>query len=158
VPVVLSNATNLYFDMAYNDSKKERGHSWAAFTDERRSFSLLPYDVYKSVRWDDHRKMRDISSLSDGKMELLPKGKPFIIGLQGQLWAETIRSFDHVTYYLFPKALGLFERGWNASPEWENTIASDDPLFTEDFDSFFSTIVHNEYPYYDSLGISYHKN
>ena len=158
VPVVLSNATNLYFDMAYNDSKKERGHSWAAFTDERRSFSLLPYDVYKSVRWDDHRKMRDISSLSEGKMELLPKGKPFIIGLQGQLWAETIRSFDHVTYYLFPKALGLFERGWNASPEWENTIASDDPLFTEDFDSFFSTIVHNEYPYYDSLGISYHKN
>ena len=158
VPVVLSNATNLYFDMAYNDSKKERGHSWSAFTDERRSFSLLPYDVYKSVRWDDHRKMRDISGLSDGKMELLPKGKPFIIGLQGQLWAETIRSFEHVTYYLFPKALGLFERGWNADPVWENTITSDDPLFTEDFDRFFSTIVHNEYPYYDSLGISYHVN
>jgi len=158
VGVVLSNAANFYFDLAYNDSKLERGHSWAGFSDERRSFSLLPYDIYKSVRWDDHRVMRDISSLSDGKLALTPEGEPFILGVQGQLWTETIRSFDHVTYYLFPKSLGLFERGWNAHPVWEGTLAADDPLFMDDFNRFFSTIVDNEYPYYDSLGISYHVN
>ena len=158
VGVVLSNATNCYFDMAYNDSKKERGHSWAAFTDERRSFSLLPYDLYKSVRWDDHRVIRDISKASDGKTTLLPEGEKYLLGVQGQLWAETLRSFDHVTYYLFPKALGLFERGWNAHPEWEGTTVADDPLFMKDFNRFFSTVTANEYAYYESLGISYHVN
>ena len=30
------------------------------------------------------------------------QGRPFILGVQGQLWAETLRNFGHVTYYLFP--------------------------------------------------------
>lgn len=156
--VVLSNASNNYFDMAYNDSKLERGHDWAAFTDERRSFSFLPYNVYRTVRWDDHRKMRDISRDGEGKTPLLPQGRPNVIGVEGHLWAETLRSFDHVTYYLFPKALGLYERGWNATPVWEGTTVADDPLFMDDFDAFFSIITDHEYPYYDNLGISYHRN
>ena len=63
-----------------------------------------------------------------------------------------------MTYYIFPKALGLFERGWNASPAWEGTTVSDDPAFTEDFDRFFSIITDHEYPYYESLGIAYHRH
>ena len=158
VPVVLSNAPNFYFDLAYNDSKLERGHSWSGFVDERRCFSFLPYDIYRSVRWDDHRKIRDISHDGEGKPVLTPAGKPFIIGVQGQLWTETIRSFDHVTYYLFPKAAGLVERGWNAEPSWETATVADDPAFLEDFDRFFSIVVDHEYPYYDSMGISWHRN
>ena len=158
VNVVLSNASNNYFDFAYNDSKDERGHSWGGFVDERRSFSFLPYDVYRSVRWDDHGRLRDISRDGEGKTVLLPEGRPYILGVQGQLWAETLRSFDHVTYYLFPKACGLFERGWNASPAWEETTVADDPAFVEDFDRFFSIVADHEWPYYDSLGISWHRN
>ena len=158
INVVLSNASNNYFDMAYNDDKEERGHSWAGYIDERRAFSFLPYDCYRSVRWDDQRQIADIAGASAGKTALLPEGVPHIIGVQGQLWAETIRSFDHVTYYIFPKGVGLFERGWNARPVWEATTVSDDPLFMDDFDRFFSIVTDHEYPYYESLGISYHRN
>lgn len=158
INVVLSNSSNNYFDLAYNDSKLERGHSWAGFVDERRSFSFLPFNMYRSVRWDDHRRIRDISRDGEGKTSLLPEGRPHIIGVQGQLWSETIRSFDHVTYYLFPKSCGLFERGWNSSPSWETSTAADDPAFVGDFDAFFSIIVQHEYPYYSSEGISYHRN
>ncbi|MBQ9192362.1 MAG: family 20 glycosylhydrolase [Bacteroidales bacterium] len=158
VPVVLSNAPNYYFDFAYNDSKLERGHSWGGLVDERRCFSFLPYDVYRSVRWDDHRKIRDISRDGEGKTALTPEGRPYILGVQGQLWSETIRSFDHVTYYLFPKSVGLAERGWNAEPAWSGTTVADDPAFLEDFDRFFSIVVDHEYPYYKGLGISWHRN
>lgn len=156
IPVVISSAPNAYFDLAYNDSKLERGHNWAGFVDERRSFSLLPFDMYHSVRWDDHGKIKDISKAADGKTAL--EARENIIGVQGQLWTETIRNFDHVTYYLFPKALGLLERGWNASPSWEGTTKADDPAFMADFDKFYSTVQKYEFPYYDALGISYHKN
>lgn len=157
VNVVLSNMTNAYMDFAYTPDKKERGHSWGGFVDERRSFSLLPYDIYRSVRWDDNARMIDISGISDGKTELeVPQN---IVGIQGQLWSETIRCFDHVTYYFFPKAVGLFERGWNASPVWQGTTRSDDPLFVSDFNRFYSIIVDREMPYYESLGINYrHRN
>ena len=158
IPVVLSNSSNAYFDLAYNWSKTERGHSWAGFCDERRSFSLLPFDYYKSVRWDDKGQPKDLSAVSEGKPALTPEGKPFILGVQGQLWSETLRSFDHVTYYLFPKALGLFERGWNAAPAWAETTAPDDPAFVEDFDRFFTIVAEREYPYYDSMGISWHRH
>ena len=158
IPVVLSNSSNAYFDLAYNWSKTERGHSWAGFIDERRSFSFLPYDLYKSVRWDDKGRPTDLAAASEGKPALTPGGKPFIIGVQGQLWSETLRCFDHVTYYLFPKALGLFERGWNASPAWAGTTRPDDPAFVADFDRFFTTVVEHEYPYYENLGISWHRH
>ena len=158
IPVVLSNSSNAYFDLAYNWSKTERGHSWAGFIDERRSFSFLPYDLYKSVRWDDKGRPTDLTAASDGKPALTPEGKPFILGVQGQLWSETLRNFDHVTYYLFPKAVGLFERGWNASPAWAETTDPDDPAFVQDFDQFFSIVAQYEYPYYENLGISWHKH
>ena len=158
IPVVLSNSSNAYFDLAYNPSKTERGHSWAGFIDERRSFSFLPYDLYKSVRWDDKARPTDLATAGEGKPALTPAGKPFILGVQGQLWSETLRNFDHVTYYLFPKAVGLFERGWNASPDWAATTRPDDPAFVADFDRFFTTVVEREYPYYESLGISWHRH
>ena len=155
VPVVLSNVANTYMDLAYTPDKTERGHDWGGFVDERRSFSLLPYDVFRSVRWDDSGNMCDIANLSDGKSPL--KAKENILGVQAQLWSETIRNFDYVTYYVFPKACGVFERGWNARPSWENTRVSDDPAFQEALDRYYSTIVEREMPYYESEGIAYRK-
>ena len=153
VPAVLSNMTNTYVDFAYTPDKLERGLSWGGFVDERRSFSLLPYDIYRSVRWDDRGRMRDISSLPEGKVEL--KAKENIVGVQAQLWTETVRSFDHVTYYVFPKVCGVFERAWNASPVWEGTVKADDPAFMSSLDTYYSTVVSHEMPYYESMQINY---
>ena len=63
--------------------------------------------------------MREIASLPEGRTPL--HAKENIIGVSAQLWTETIRCFDHVTYSVFPKVCGVFERGWNASPAWEGT-------------------------------------
>ena len=156
LPVVISSAPNAYLDFAYNDSKLERGHNWGGFVDERRTFSLLPYSMYRSVRWDDHGALLDISQAPVGKTPLVAREN--IVGVQGQLWSETIRSFDHVTYYIFPKALGLFERGWNASPAWEGTETADDPAFVADFNAFYSIIHDKELPFYRQKGIAYHTN
>jgi len=158
IPVVISSAPNCYMDFAYNYGKTERGHSWGGFVDERRSFSLQPFDMYRSVRWDDYGAPVDLTHAGEGKPALQPAARPQILGVEGHLWAETLRSFDHVTYYFFPKSLGLFERGWNANPAWAGTTAPDDPAFTADFDQFFSIITDHEYPYYDELGISYHRH
>ena len=153
VPVILSNMTNTYVDFAYTPDKTERGLSWGGFVDERRSFSLLPYDIYRSVRWDDKGRIRNISDLPEGKTPL--KAKENIAGVQAQLWTETVRNFDHVTSYVFPKVCGVFERAWNATPAWEGTVKADDPVFMEELDRYYSTVVSHEMPYYEAEGIAY---
>ena len=153
VPVILSNMTNTYMDFAYNPDKTERGLSWGGFVDERRSFCLLPYDIYRSVRWDDKGRIRNIADLPEGKTEL--EKKENIVGVQAQLWTETVRSFDHVTSYIFPKVCGVFERAWNASPAWEGTTSADDPVFMAELDKYYSTVVEHEMPYYEEQGVAY---
>ena len=61
----------------------------------------------------------EISSAGKGKTTLTASGRKQIKGVQAQLFAETIRGFQWVEYYMFPKVMGLVERGWNAHPDWE---------------------------------------
>lgn len=155
--VVLSNESNAYLDMAYSPAKNERGHTWAGIVDERTSFSILPYAIYKSVRFNDNGTPKDLTEAGKGLEGITAEGRKHIRGIQGQLWTETIRNFGHVGYYVFPKSVGLYERGWNASPVWESSTAGDDAAFTEDFNRFYTIIVEREVPYYESVGIGFRK-
>lgn len=166
INVILSNVANTYADLAYNSSKLERGHQWGGYVDERRSFSLLPFDLYKSIRFDDYGNACDLSGLdmvnpkyTDGKIVYKEKLNNIscLRGVQAQLWTETVRSFDHVTSYCFPKILGVFERGWNANPSWAESEEAADPAFLSDFDRFYSIIVLREQKYYESNAIAAHR-
>lgn len=153
VPAVLSNVTHTYADLAYNYGKGERGLSWGGFIDERRSFSLLPFNIYKSTRWKDNGEMANISLAGEGREQL--DCPDMLLGVQIQLWSETIRCFDDVTTYIFPKMYGAIERGWNASPSWGETTRSDSEGFLSDFDVFCSIIDNIEIPYLDSVGMAH---
>ncbi|MDR1610721.1 MAG: carbohydate-binding domain-containing protein, partial [Candidatus Symbiothrix sp.] len=119
-PVILCNVTNLYMDMSYNRHQSEPGLHWGGFVNEYNSFDILPYDIYKSVRNGLNGEPLDINAVSKGKVPLDKGASVQIKGLQGQLWAETIRSFEQVEYNYFPKLFGLIERAWNIQPEWSN--------------------------------------
>ena len=81
--VVLATANHLYFDFAYNRHHEEKGLDWGGFTDEYRAFDWVPLQ-HKNV-----------------------------VGMNAQLWAEPIRSFQQVEWQLYPKMFGLAERSWN---------------------------------------------
>ena len=113
-PVVLSPATYTYLDLAYSDAPDEIGLSWAGYVDERKTFALHPKDY-----------------------------KGDIIGVQAQLWSSQLRSFDDVTYQMLPKALGVAERSWNASPD------------SADFERFYRVIIAREMPVWGREGFMF---
>ncbi|WP_422891498.1 family 20 glycosylhydrolase, partial [Nannocystis pusilla] len=94
----------------------ERGLDWGGYVDESVSFSMLPFSIYRSLRTDGAGNPVDLDAAEKGKTVLTAEGRKNILGVQGQLFAETIRSFNGVEYLLFPKIMGLAERGWNAYP------------------------------------------
>ena len=120
-PVILSNVTNFYMDMGYSWHQNEQGLHWGGKVDEFDAWSGLPANIYASARTAVDGTPLNITTAGDGKAKL---EKPEnIIGIQAQLWGETLRSFDEVQYMLLPKMMGVSERAWTAMPEWSKDLA-----------------------------------
>ena len=155
-PVILCNVGNFYMDMAYNGHPDERGLDWGGYVDESVSFSMLPFSIYRSLRVDMAGNPIDLDNAEKGKTALTEIGKKHIMGVQGQLFAETIRSFDGVEYLLFPKILGLAERGWNAHPAWENLSGiREEQAFNQALALYYEKISKSEMPYWAKNGINF---
>lgn len=155
-PIILCNVNNFYVDLAYSPLYGERGHSWAGYVDESKSLAMLPYSIYRSSRVDNDGNLRDLDNSAKGKVALNPAKKSLIRGVQAQLFSETIRGYDWVEYYVFPKIFGLVERGWNAYPQWE-TMSGDEELkaFNKDLSHFYALISDKELPYLASLNTNF---
>ena len=109
-PVVLCNVQNLYFDLAYNPAPYEPGLYWGGFVDTENAWEFVPFDLFKTIDQSDERYQT---------MERLnPGARQNIIGLQGQLWSETIKGGDMMEYYTLPKLFGLAQRSWTEE-QWE---------------------------------------
>ena len=49
---------------------------------------------------------------------MTPEGLKHLLGIQGQIWCETIKGPKLFDYYVFPKIISLAERAWAAQPAW----------------------------------------
>ncbi|MFC2125057.1 family 20 glycosylhydrolase, partial [Bacteroidota bacterium] len=117
-PVVLCDVGNFYFDLAYYKEGEEYGHNWGGFVSTRDAFQFVPYDVYMSTKRDNMGNEFDYDTHFAGMERLKPESRENILGLQGQLWSETIKGGEMLEYYYLPKMLGLAERAWVGQPDW----------------------------------------
>lgn len=117
-PLVLCNVTNLYFDLAYNKDPREPGLYWAGFINTRSAWEFVPEDMFKSTKKDDMGKPYDPDADFEGMEMLKPSKRKNILGIQGQLWCETVKGPDMLEYYYLPKLMGLAERAWSPHPGW----------------------------------------
>ena len=116
-PVVLCNVTNFYFDLAYNKDPREPGLYWGGFVDTRDAFEFVPYDVFRSIERKANGELYDDADFV-GKEMLTTEGRRDILGMQGQLWSETLKGQDMLEYSYLPKMLGLAERAWYGQADW----------------------------------------
>ncbi|MGL5261862.1 MAG: chitobiase/beta-hexosaminidase C-terminal domain-containing protein, partial [Bacteroides sp.] len=114
------------------------------------------FSIYKSLRLDFQDNPIDLEKVSKDKLQLKEEAKDHILGMQVQLFSETIRDFDAVEYFVFPKMLGLVERAWNAHPAWEHlTGAEEQKVYNEDLSLFYAKLSDLELPYLESLGVNF---
>lgn len=114
--VVLANATNLYFDLATEKDPCEPGYYWAGFVDMRTALEFNPLDFYQNAQHNSmgHPIAADQFAQSE---RLRPDGSKHILGIQGALWGENLRSPATLEYMAFPRTIALAERAWAAEPE-----------------------------------------
>lgn len=155
-PVIMSDVTNCYLDLAYSRHPEEPGLQWGGTVDEAVAFALMPYDFYRSMHDSINGQPRQWTSTPTGLEPLSQKGRKNIVGVQGQLWAECIRGPQWVEYQLFPKALGLLERAWNAVPEWESLQGgAAETTYFRALSTFYKKIADCEMPAWATQGLNF---
>ena len=141
--VVLSPVSNLYFDLAWNQNPEETGLDWGGYVDLRKPFQFIPFEYYRNVPVDP--------SVFDGKDRLTDYGRAHVVGIQGNLWSETLGAEGRLEYMLLPKLFGLAERAWAPDPDWagERDPARADSLYREGWSRFVNVLGQRELPRLD---------
>ena len=158
-PVVMCNASNLYFDLAYNTDPAEPGLDWAGYVDTKSPFAMAPWNLLKTATTDRYNNPLDLEILKEGKVSITEKGKQFFLGIQGELWSETVRGPKALEYMVLPKILALAERAWSPIPKWME-IENRNQRMTAlegDWNIFVNMIGQNELARLDHLygGLNY---
>src|SRR2546426_361912 len=115
--VVLSPVTNFYFDLAWNQNPEETGLDWGGYIDLHKPFDFIPLDYYRNTRLDRRGNPLDPAVFA-GKDRLTDYGRAHIMGIQGNLWSETLGAEGLVEYMLVPREFALAERAWAPDPDW----------------------------------------
>jgi len=151
--VVMCNSGALYFDLAYNRDPAEPGLIWSGYVDTRTAFEFEPMDMFATATTNLNGELLDPSYVSR-KVKLNKSARKNILGIQGQLWGETVRNSDNIDYYLFPKLIGLAERAWSQAPDWtapDNKSARLDAMDVA-WGRFATTVGRVELPRLDQFG------
>jgi hexosaminidase len=158
-PIVECCVTNLYWDLAYNKDPLEPGLTWAGFVDARNPFEFVPEDVFKSTRVNAYGQAYDRAAMYREREKLTEKGLQNVLGIQGQIWCETIKGPQMLEYYAFPKMLGMAERAWAPQPAWakEADLKKFDAAVDVAWNEFANRLGQRELPRLDALfgGIGY---
>jgi hexosaminidase len=85
---ILCPGKTTYFDMAHNIATNERGICWAATIEVKEVFDWKPLQGY------------EISDIKN------------VLGIQGQLWSETITNKDYFDEMINPRLATLAEIAW----------------------------------------------
>jgi hexosaminidase len=152
-PVVLCCVTNLYFDLAYNKDPLEPGLTWGGFIDARKPFEFVPEDVFKSTRVDAFGQPYDRRQMYEDRESLTAEGLKNVLGIQGQIWCETIKGPELLDYYVYPKQIGLAERAWAARPDWAKIADLDahDAAVQQAWNEFANRLGQRELPRLDAI-------
>ena len=118
--VVLCNVTNLYFDLAYNTDPSEPGLYWGGFQDAIDPYVMTPFDVFKSANFDMYGRFTEKEENYAGRQHLNAESLKNIVGLQAQLWSETLKGPKMMEYYTVPKLFAFAEKAWAKAPAWES--------------------------------------
>ncbi len=147
-PVVMCDVSNFYFDFAYDKDPEEPGLYWGGFCDVRNAWQFAPYhSFYTNLKTAMGRNI-DPEVEFRGLERLNPEARKNILGLQAQLWSETIRGPAMLEYLALPKLIGFAETAWGKARPWESEAnpAKRKQLMDEGWNQFANVLGKRELP------------
>lgn len=153
-PVIMCNVSSFYFDMAYNKDPREPGLYWGGMGNVRDAWQVAPFDLFKTTTHNAMGAEIDLEKEYAELERLNPEAKKNIIGVQAQLWAETIMDGeDDLMRHILPKLPGFAETAWAPEREWESIENKEkrEASWNKEWNVFANTLAKKELPRFKTL-------
>ena len=149
---VMSNSSAFYFDMANDNDMDAFGLSWSGYVDYFDTWAIDPQDIFaNSVLNQKHNIQSDYISKTT---KLKPNKRDNLIGIQSQLWTETVTNDRILEQMLVPNLIVFAERAWAKQPNWIlNTTPTQKQKMLKEWNYFLNLlgkrtlpVLHHRFP------------
>ena len=149
---VMSNSSAFYFDMANDNDMDAFGLSWSGYVDYFDTWAIDPQDIFaNSVLNQKHNIQSDYISKTT---KLKPSKRDNLIGIQSQLWTETVTNHLILEQMLVPNLIVFAERAWAKQPDWiSNTAPTQEQKMLKKWNYFLNVlgkrtlpVLHHRFP------------
>ena len=113
---IMSNSSAFYFDMVDDKDFDNIGLSWSGYADYKDIWTVDVFDIFN----DSYGvKKNNISTDYINKSEKInPENRDNIIGIQSQIWGETIVDEDVLDYMFMPNIIVFSQKAWSQDDSW----------------------------------------
>ena len=154
---IMSNSSAFYFDMVDDKDLDNIGLSWSGYADYKDMWTVDVFDVFNdSYGVEKNNISNDYINRSE---KLKVENRSNIVGVQSQIWSETIRNEGILDYMFMPNILVFSQKAWSHDDSWMNI---DDPVLKRnsietEWNKFSNNIGQRLLPIVDNLfgGLSY---
>ncbi len=113
---IMSNSSAFYFDMVDDKDFDNIGLSWSGYADYKDIWTVDVFDIFNDLYGV---KKNNISTDYINKSEKIdPKNRDNIIGIQSQIWGETIVDEDVLDYMFMPNIIVFSQKAWSQDDSW----------------------------------------
>ena len=154
---IMSNSSAFYFDMVDDKDFDNIGLSWSGYADYKDIWTVDVFDIFN----DSYGvKKNNISIDYINKSEKLnPNNRDNIIGVQSQIWSETIVNEDILDYMFMPNIIVFSQKAWSQDDSWMKISDKElkDQTLEIEWNKFTNNIGQRVLPMIDNIfgGLSY---
>ena len=154
---VMSNSSAFYFDMVDDKDLDNVGLSWSGYADYKDMWTVDVFDIFNDSYGVEKNNIS--KEYIESSEKLNPNNIDNIIGIQSQIWSETIRNEDILDYMFMPNIIVFSQKAWSQDPEWMKISDKTKRENTLDYEwnKFTNTIGQRVLPIIDNIygGLSY---
>ena len=154
---VMSNSSAFYFDMVDDKDLDNVGLSWSGYADYKDMWTVDVFDIFNNTYGVEKNNIS--KEYIESSEKLNPSNRDNIIGIQSQIWSETIRNEDILDYMFMPNIIVFSQKAWSKVPKWMKTSDKSKRELTLDYEwnKFTNTIGQRVLPIIDNIygGLSY---
>lgn len=143
---VMSNSSAFYFDMADDRDMESHGLNWSGYVDYFDTWAIDPENIFSNGILNKKHKLSD--EYIAKKVMLDPNKRSNLIGIQSQLFGETVRNEKILNEMILPNLIVFAERAWISRPDWIKLPASQQKApMLEQWNVFVNTLGQNTIPF-----------
>ena len=143
---VMSNSSAFYFDMADDRDMESHGLNWSGYVDYFDTWAIDPENIFANTTLNEKHQLSEEYIAT--KVTLDPDKRSNLIGIQSQLFGETVRTEHILNEMLLPNMLVFAERAWASRPTWISLPAEQQkaPMF-EEWNLFVNNLGQRAIPF-----------